>query len=225
MRDKQEEIIELMKERKIDILGLCETRLKEEGRKTIHNDYQIIWKGRNQDSKHGVAFILTPEMANKVISINYKNERIIGIDIDLKHKQISLIQVYAPQQGRPVREKEEFYENLQDTYEEAPFKENIIILGDLNGHIGTERTGIGNIIGAFSIGNRNNEGERLIDFCVLNSLSIMNTYYKHQDSHKWTWYRWNENQGDYTDKSMIDLMITNNKTLFKDVKAIPLSVM
>ena len=105
MRDKQEEIIELMKEKKIDILGLCESRMKEEGRKTTHDDYQIIWKGRSQDHKHGVAFLLTPEMAHRVTRVNYKNERIIGLDIDLKHKKISLIQVYAPQQGRPIQER------------------------------------------------------------------------------------------------------------------------
>ena len=49
----------------------------------------------------------------------------------------------------------------------------------------------------------------------------MNTFYKDRPSHKWTWYRWNEALQQYTDKSMIDLYITNNKNLFNDAKSVP----
>src|SRR5678815_2968938 len=59
------------------------------------------------------------------------------------------------------------------------------------------------------------------DFCIQNDMSVMNTFYNHRDSHKWTWYRWNGEGRGYEEKSMIDLMITNNKRLFKDVKSIP----
>ena len=62
-------------------------------------------------------------------------------------------------------------------------------MGDWNGHVGMDRTGVENVLGAHEIGNRNDEGNRILDFCAVNNLSIMNTYYKHQESHKWTWYR------------------------------------
>lgn len=60
----------------------------------------------------------------------------------------------------------------------------------------------------------------LIDFCLRNEVSIMNVYYKHKDSHKWSWYRWNSEAGDYVQKSIIVFFITNNKTLFIDVKSL-----
>ena len=69
-----------------------------------------------------------------------------------------------------------------------PYAENVIIIGDMNGHIGTDRTGIENILGAFSIGDRNREGENIIDFCVENQMSIMNTFYNQRESKKWIWY-------------------------------------
>jgi len=75
--------------------------------------------------------------------------------------------------------------------------------------VGTERGGYQNIIGPHGIGNKNVEGDRIINFAVINRLSIMNTFYQHRDSHKWTWYRWNENRQEYTEKSMIDLITTN----------------
>ena len=97
----------------------------------------------------------------------------------------------------------------------------MLVMGDMNGHVGGERDGLEGVMGAFGIGDRNREGERVIDFCILNHLSIMNTYYKHKDEHKWSWYRYNERLRKYNEKSLIDLILTNSKNIFKDVKAIP----
>ena len=220
LNDKIEEVVEMMMERRLDILGICETRLVGEGRKTVHSNFELIFKGMEVGRKYGVAFVLAPEFADKIEKIDYVNERIISITIKLAGNKITLIQVYAPHQGRSQEEKEQFYQNLQDTIDTVDNGDKIIV-GDLNAHVGTNRTGLGNVIGAFGIGDKNNEGENLTDFCVRNRLAIMNTFYKHQDSHKWSWYRWNAELQDYTDKSMIDLVLTNNKRMFRDVKCIP----
>ncbi|KAI8511727.1 hypothetical protein Bbelb_108270 [Branchiostoma belcheri] len=49
----------------------------------------------------------------------------------------------------------------------------------------------------------------------------MNTYFTHQESHQYTWYRYNSRLGCYDQKSQIDFILTNKKTIIKDVKAIP----
>lgn len=77
------------------------------------------------------------------------------------------------------------------------------------------------VVGAFSVGTQNRDGERIsIQFCIKHKMSVVNTY-KYQESHKWVWYRYNSVEQAYTEKSMIDLALTNNKRLFKDVKGIP----
>ena len=220
LKEKEEEIVMMMKERNIDILGLCETRLPGEGTKLLHDDYQLFYSG-GRNTKHGVGVIVSDKLARKIGHVYYKSERIISFSLKIGTQKISFIQVYAPQQGRPQEEKDEFYIKLQETKESVPYTENIIIMGDLNGHVGIDRAGIENILGAFSIGDRNREGESIIDFCLQNQMSIMNTFYTHQESQKWTWYRWNSMRGQYTDKSMIDLALTNNKNLFRDVKSVP----
>ena len=220
LREKEEEIVMMMQERKIDILGLCETRLPGEGTKLLHNSYQLIYKG-GREARHGVGFIVSEELSGKISHLDFKSNRIISFSLMLGKFKVSLIQVYAPQQGRPQEEKEEFYRHLQEVKDSVPYADNVIIIGDLNGHVGEDRAGIDNILGAFSIGNRNREGENIIDFCVQNQMSIMNTFYKHRESQKWTWYRWNQAVGAYTEKSMIDLAISNNKNLFRDVKSVP----
>jgi hypothetical protein len=88
---------------------------------------------------------------------------------------------------------------------------NIMIIGDMNDHVGTERAGMEHIMGAFGIGKRNQEGDRMLDFCMINNLSIMNTFYQHKQEHKFSWYRWNESKQKYTDATLIDYILSNNK--------------
>ena len=50
-------------------------------------------------------------------------------------------------------------EKLQYLYDTDEGMRNTIIMGDMNGHVGTNRQGIARVIGEFSIGDRNPEGE------------------------------------------------------------------
>ncbi|XP_071492318.1 uncharacterized protein [Diadema antillarum] len=92
-------------------------------------------------------------------------------------------------------------------------------MGDLNGHVGSRP--VEGVIGNFGVGTRNEEGEMLIDFCVRNNLSVMNTYFKHQESHQYTWYRYNSRIGQYDLKTQIDFILSTRKSVIKDVKTIP----
>ena len=179
---------------------------------------------RMHGERHGVAFILNEDLATYVEQIKQVNERIIGLDLKLG-TGVSQIQVYAPQQGRPAYEKEEFYRLMQETMDEMKYQQNIIMCRDLNGHIGCNRVGCENIIGAHNIRERNMEGQRILDFATANNLSVMNTYFQHRDSLKWTWYRYNHQMQAYTQRSMIDLSMTKYRTLFLDVKSAPSSSM
>ena len=99
----------------------------------------------------------------------FENDRIISIDFKLR-TAISIMQVYAPQQGRPLREKEEFYELLQTTVSEVMYQDTMILCGDWNGHIDCDRKQYETVLGIQSIGNRNEEGKRIVDFAVVNNL-------------------------------------------------------
>ena len=63
-----------------------------------------------------------------------------------------ILQVYAPQQGRPVKERDfSFFHELQDVKNRLPYGHNAVTLGDLNGHMGQERAGKQHVISAFSV--------------------------------------------------------------------------
>lgn len=108
LKDKIEELVDVTAEWKLDILGIAEAKLKGEGMRTVHNGYVLIHTGKSNDTRHGVAILLSPEIANQVINTAYVNERIIGITISLKCRQFDIVQVYAPQQGRTKTEKDQF---------------------------------------------------------------------------------------------------------------------
>ena len=138
LREKVEEIVDLMEKRKIDIMGVSETRMKDCGNKTVYKDYKLIYSGRN-NGRHGVALIVNNTLADRITFTKQVNERVIGISLKIGENDLDVVQIYAPQQGRPTAEKEEFYQTLEDTIDAMPHKESMIIMGDFNGHVGVER--------------------------------------------------------------------------------------
>ncbi len=51
LHKKEEEVVTLMKERNLDVLGLCETRREGTGNMTIHDNYKLVWSGLPQDKR------------------------------------------------------------------------------------------------------------------------------------------------------------------------------
>lgn len=71
-----------------------------------------------------------------------------------------------------MKKKSRTYSDLQDAVNRMPTRESCIVAGDLNGYIREGIQGNKEVIGCFSIGNRNAEGERIVDFCT-RSISII----------------------------------------------------
>ena len=129
LKDKEEEVVEMMKRRKLDVLGLAETRVRGEGRKIVHGDYTLVWKGKD-DARHGVGILVSPDLAKGIERIHYISERIIGCVLRMREEKIGVIQIYAPQSGRTTEEKEHFYEMLQAAIDLFNERLKIFVIGD-----------------------------------------------------------------------------------------------
>ena len=105
--------------------------------------------------------------------------------------------LYAPQQGRTDDEKEAVFGNEQPEIENIKSNKEVIVMSELNGHVGTTRRGYEQAIEHLGIGESNAESKRILDFCVRNNLAVMNTCYQHKEAHKWKWYGWNSINGIY----------------------------
>jgi hypothetical protein len=66
-----------------------------------------------------------------------------------------------------------------------PVAQTSDVAGDMNARIGNNK--ITNVMGKNGEAMINNGGEKLINFCISNNLKIMNTYFRHKNTHKYTW--------------------------------------
>ncbi|CAM4849234.1 unnamed protein product [Rotaria magnacalcarata] len=168
----------------INILGISELKWTGMGH-FISDDYHIFYCGQENHRRNGVAIIVNKRLSNSVLGYNPKNDRIISIRLLGKPINVTVIQVYAPTTGADDEEIEDFYVSLQQLVDATPKKDTIVIMGDWNAKVGSKP--ITGITGNFGLGDRNEAGDRLLEFCQNNSLFITNTCFQQPKRRLYTW--------------------------------------
>ena len=67
----------------------------------------------------------------------------------------------------------------------TPKKDVLFIIGDWNAKVGSQETS--GVTGKFSLGIRNEAGQKLIEFCQENTLVIANTLFQQYKRRCYTW--------------------------------------
>jgi exonuclease III len=174
----------------IEILGLSEVRWNTSGMTTISTGHTIIYSGNpNKADPHekGVGFLLNKTSKKSLLEWNPISPRIVTARFDTQFQKTTVIQVYAPTNEAQEIEKEDFYNALQYIEDKIPKRDILIIMGDLNAEVGSERIGRERKIGSQGIRNINENGELFADFCAVNRLVIGGTLFPHKNCHKITW--------------------------------------
>jgi Reverse transcriptase (RNA-dependent DNA polymerase)/Endonuclease-reverse transcriptase len=206
-----EEVIDVMKNNKLDVLGCSETKWKGEGTKQLREGYKLWWSG-GKEGRNGVGFVTNEKVTREVIDVENINDRVIKLKMKIGKKNIEVIQVYAPQVGREKKEKDEFISQLENEMITSN-SENILIMGDFNAKVGEDRNGYEDVMGKNGYGRRDKEGEVLLDFCKRNGLFICNTNFKKMlKEEKVTRVSW-----DGRNESVIDYIIVG-KNMRKSVR-------
>ena len=169
----------------IDITGLSEVRWKGEGYFSVDDGSKVYYSGGN-GSERGVVILLRDEAAASVIGYRAVNDRIMTVRLSGKPFNITLCQVYAPTSSYDDDKIECFYETLQDTIDLTPSQDILVIMGDFNAKVGKGRTDDGSV-GPHGLGNRNDRGDRLVQFCADNDMTICNTLFQHHPRRLYTW--------------------------------------
>lgn len=134
--------------------------------------------------RNGVAFILNKSMANTVLKYNAISDRVISIRLQGSPVNITVIQVYAPTTDAEEEDVDQFYNQVQDEVDRTRSQDMLIIMGDFNAKVGHGKQG--NTVGNFGLGNRNEAGDRLVEFCTTNQLLITNTQHHKRRLYTWT---------------------------------------
>ena len=156
---KLEVVKQEMTRMNVNILGISE--LKWTGRGEFNSDdHYIYYCGQESLRRNGVAIIVNKRAQNAVLGCNLKNDRMISVHFQGKPFNITVIQVYAPNNNAEEAEVEWFYEDLQDLLELTPQKDVLFITGDWNANIGSQE--IPGVTGKFGLGVQNEAGQKLI---------------------------------------------------------------
>ena len=97
--------------------------------------YKVFWSG-NSEGTNGVGILLAKKWTDKVFEVQHPSDRIILPKLIIGKTVYTLVNVYAPQQGRPEAEKDRFYDQLNAVVARIPLSEVLISGGDWNGHVG-----------------------------------------------------------------------------------------
>jgi endonuclease/exonuclease/phosphatase family metal-dependent hydrolase len=88
------------------------------------------------------------------------------------------------------------------------------VIGHFNAKVG-QKEHDERAVGNFGLGERNNRGQRLVDFASRHKMRITNTFYKKPVGRKWTWQGPNA-----TVKNEIDYILATRPDTVKDISVI-----
>lgn len=197
------------------LVGLGEVRRSGEGCLELNDGHVFYYRG--EGSVYGIGFLVNKVIKTWIVKFKSYSDRICKLilkpDTLKGGGRIVVIQVYAPTSQASEIDTEYFYDMLKQAIDEdqGRFK---LIMGDFNAKIGKKsgETYVGN----HCVGERNETGERFLEFTEGMKLHVMNTYYDKPFEKKWTWIT-----PDGKHKNEIDFVLCNRKELINDVEAGP----
>lgn len=165
---------------------IAETKKKGKGKIELDNGHLLLWSvvDEKERANAGIGCILhrdIKETVNKWVAVS---ERIMTIELKNKTSMKTIIAVYGPDEDEKAEKKEKFWDDLNETMETT--RGNIFVAGDFNGRVGKRDHTYTTTIGKYGEEKRNNNGKRLLNFCIIHDLIITNTFFKHKDIHKFT---------------------------------------
>ena len=198
-----------------DVLGLAETHWTGSGEFETEG-IKVIFSGR-EDGVHreGVAMMLNKKAKSTYMEHRAVSSRIISVRMRGHHRNVKIIQVYAPDTSHPDQEVLDFYEQLEEEMNNSKDGDMLIVMGDFNSKIGEDNGGYEDIMGGFGCGTRNERGELMLDFCQRNEMFITNTQFFHRRNHRHTWTHPNQ-----INKNCIDFILVKKRwrSAFRNTK-------
>ena len=186
MTGRGRELADMMERRNVDILCLQETKWKRSKARNIGGGCKIFYNEAD-GRKNGIGIVLREELAESVLKVKRVSDRLMAMKLEVKGSILNIISAYAPQVNNSMKEKNDFWEDLDGLIESISKEERIVLGADLNGHMGEGNIGNEEIMGRYGAGTRNKERSMVVDFGKRMDLAIVNTYFKKKDEHTVTY--------------------------------------
>ena len=163
----------------------------------------------------GIAILINKKFKDFVSKFEVLSDRVISCNVNVENnKTLKITQVYAPTSTADEEEIDKLYETIDRAIDKRCIEN--IIMGDFNAKIGRKQQWEkGKCTGGFGIGEKNERGERLINFAEEKRLFIANTFFEKNKNRYWTW---ESPKGEH--KNQIDFILCSEKTTIEDCEVI-----
>ena len=158
----------------ISILGISDLKWTWMG-EFKSDDHYIYYCGQKSLRRNGVAIMVNKRVWNALLGCNLKKDRMITVHFQGKTFNITVIQAYAPTSNTEKAEVEWFYEDIKNLLELTPQKRCIFHYRGLECKSKKSKNTWSNR--QIWPGLWNEAGERLIEFCQVNTLVIATTFF------------------------------------------------
>ena len=205
--DKLHFFVKDIEHQNIDICGLQEVRRFGVG-KEIFDNYEFYWSGIEKGpSKYGVGILLKKGFLSDVQIFNI-SERLIYLVGYINNIKYIFFSCYAPTEVSDTLIKTDFYESLHSVFSKFKNNSNIIVFGDFNARIGVFKSYQHKIRGQYIMGDTNDNGNSLLNFCYSNDLCIANSFFEKNTYD--TFFFPGSNKGVTLDYCLVSLNLKSN---------------
>ena len=191
-----------------DIIALQETKCQFYDELQLMNYSLILFEQLPQGFyHHGQGFLISPQLSKCIIDTRRISNRVSFINFRLTSKNGTLthfriINAYGPtmenvKDGVDVSSDtnvvlDEFYADLNSALD-IPAHYDVFIAGDFNSRLGSRsdgdvQAGLSRNMGNYGVGQRNSNGQCLLNFMVEKDLFACNTSFKHPSRHITSWH-------------------------------------
>ncbi|XP_030762014.1 uncharacterized protein LOC115886850 [Sitophilus oryzae] len=100
--NKDQETLKELKDNKIDICALQETKKKGEGQ-LQYDDYLVIYSGVEKQTRaeEGVAMAVTRKYQSNIRVCSYVSSRILVVRMETEDQKLNIVSVYSPEDNKP----------------------------------------------------------------------------------------------------------------------------
>ncbi|XP_026427242.1 craniofacial development protein 2-like isoform X1 [Papaver somniferum] len=211
---KLREVVDTAARSGVNILCVQETRWGRLDEVEVEDTGFRIWN-RGGEKPNGVGILVDKSLKNRIFGVTRKTG-IILVKLIVSHMVLNVISASAAQVYVSEDAKQKFWEDLNGLVRGVPSSERLIIGGDFHGHVGRSREGFHRVHGGFGYGDKNQEGEEILNFALANDLMVANTFFKKKESHIVTFIN-----GEYSSQINFFLARRGDRKECKECKVIP----
>ncbi|XP_047118377.1 craniofacial development protein 2-like [Schistocerca piceifrons] len=170
----------------IDICAVQETWWSGNKLYATGCSYKLMYKGtRGTTNDNGI--VVSSKFDGNISEVQRYDDRLMKIVYITDSREIHIFSAYTPKTGQATSIKDAFWRMLDAKTPEVPPEDYINTAGDLNGHIGCRKEEH-TPHGGYGFREKNENGQRILDFSEAHNLAIANTWFKKRDSHLITYY-------------------------------------